>query len=209
MHIPTCPCQLFQWSAQAHLVVVSPTYSKLFYKVLLTRCVVSMSARCWLLHVVKSITVPKWCPKMDYHAFPNSIRACWFRIIRLHDDFSLFVERYWTIFLARGLKTGVSSAQNKWDAVFQPLPHVASFSLPYFLPLFHFILSHKKNCHLSNLKGKMPPTDEFTHPVMGNDLTEDENIQSQHDHRVSRMCTADNSHVPGTTCHILLFLKMI
>lgn len=40
----------------------------------------------------------------------------------------------------------------------------------------------------------MPPTDGLTHEMMGNDLTEDENTQSQHGHRVSRMCTADKTH---------------
>lgn len=49
----------------------------------------------------------------------------------------------------------------------------------------------------------MPPTDEFTHGMMGNDLTDDKNIQSQHDHRVSRMCTVDNTHVlDATVCAI-------
>lgn len=84
------------------------------------------------------------------------------------------------------------SDNDKWKVGSQTLSYVASFSLPYFLSLSTVYFVTTKNSHLSNLKGNTPP-DGSTHEMIGNlDLTGDEKIQSQHGHRVSRMCKIES-----------------
>ena len=58
------------------------------------------------------------------------------------------------------------------------LSPVVSFSLPHFLSLSTVSPSLKQNCHSSNLEGKRPRTGRKTHEMMGNDLTEVENIDA-------------------------------
>ena len=80
---------------------------------------------------------------------------------------------------------------------------------PMFPVTFHCVLSHKKSCHWSNLKGKMPQTEQLRHKVMGNYLTEEENTQSQHGHRMRRVRDADEtlrSLGLCAMCHITLSL---
>lgn len=95
-------------------------------------------------------------------------------------------------------------SQRTWRQDFsEPLSHVASFSLPSFLSLSTVYFLTKKSCHLSNLKRNMPPRVGSTHGMIGNDLTGDKKMQSQHEHRVSTMCKIDKIHSLWTTWYII------
>lgn len=83
------------------------------------------------------------------------------------------------------------------------LPFVSHTSCHF--PLYTF--SQREKCHLSNLKGNTPSTDGSTHGTIGNDSTGDKKIQSQHGHRVSRMCITVEMHSRSFgVCFIILSL---